>query len=1009
MDETANTLIQKSRILISRNRPVAIVANACTLVGSNLVTFLLEKDIQVLAIDDLTAADKKKLGDAARSKDFHFINFPLDKDEILDKIAQLNLPRLDYGFFITEAGIPDALIGRGIVNFVEIVNKIKQDSKDESENPTKLHSDKPRLALISSINLYGKNLGPFERILKEAEVKFAKGIKHYKLNGRVIRLAEIFGPKMELAEQSPLALLIEACINDKLDEIPTSLDYTERSLYVDDAVSLIVKSVLSGSTSNKIYDGALLYPIKLSEIKQILADPMWFEQQRAEITKLPAWPTPNLVKTTKELAWSPKTPLIKALRETISYFKQHQSEVPEIRIEKKSYFKSDKSWSFAGTGFLTEESIKTGQSKSEEADTTKKTSATKQQFDNDYKEHNKKTFLGKTKRAIGVIILASLLIYGLVWPAVYLGYEAFNIRNHLLSARTSLEQGSFDKSESSIKKAQTSIDAYKSIVDNTKILNRIPGVSNYYNKLSEIVDLTQNGVDGVYFATTGSKSLFETTKIISGESREEPDKYYQDAQRDLDFASDKLSKVYARLGDPSLKQGMPEVISGRLDDLKERVGYYLTLVDQAQSASEIMPKITGLEGKKSYLVLIQNNLELRPTGGFIGSYAKLDFENGRLTDIKVDDIYNLDGALKEIIAPPAELKSDLGVERLYLRDSNFEPDFPTSARQASFFYKKEAGESVHGVIALDLKASGNLLDAVGGIDLPEYGESVNGANLFERVVSHAEVGFFPGSQEKKNYLTSLQNQMFNKIFYLSKQNWPAIIQAIAKSLEQKHMLVYLEDPSLFSYLASSNWSGVFPREGEKREGETNDFLAVVESNMGANKANYYLQRKYNLQLALSKEGKLNHQLKITYKNTSPGNAFPAGRYKNRIKIYTPLGTKLNRASLGDSDITSSFVSFSDYGRTGFSSLIEIPAREQKQLTLEYELADSLNFKDNNVIYKLEIFKQPGTMADPLDFVLNYPINYKLEEKPQVSTSGVQEVKIQTDLLTDRVFQFKIKK
>src|SRR5690606_36797856 len=105
-----------------------------------------------------------------------------------------------------------------------------------------------------------------------------------------------------------------------------------------------------------------------------------------------------------------------------------------------------------------------------------------------------------------------------------------------------------------------------------------------------------------------------------------------------------------------------------------------------------------------------------------------------------------------------------------------------------------------------------------------YGESVNGANLFERVVSHAEVGFFPGSQAKKNYLTSLQNQMFNKIFYLSKQNWPAIIQAIARSLEQKHMLVYLEDPALFSSLASSNWSGVFPRQGERKEGETSDFL-----------------------------------------------------------------------------------------------------------------------------------------------------------------------------------------
>lgn len=1005
METSANSLIQKSRNLVSRNRPVALIANSCTYVGANLASFLLSKGIQVMAIDDLSTMDKSRLEDLTKDKDFHLINSPLDNDEITEKISRLELPRLDYGFFITDKQVPEVIVGRGIVNFIEIVKDVRDGNKESGE---KLHSDRPRLSLVTSINLYAKSLSPYEKILKDAEIKFAKGVKHYKLNGRIVRLSEIYGPAMELSEQSPLALLIEACVKDKLDEIPTSLDFTERSLYIDDAVSLLAKSVLSGSTSNKIYDGALLHPIKLSEIKQILIDPMWFEEKKAEVTKLPAWPTPNLVKTIKELSWSPKTSLIKSLRETLAYFKEHQSEVPEVKIDKKSYFKPDKSWSFAGTGFLKDEENETEKL---EKPTSKKSEeeSEEEKFDDQYKAHSKTTFFGKTKRFVGLSIIASLLIYGLLWPVIYLGYEAFMIRQHLLEAKSNLEIGNFDKSESSIRKAQTGVEAFQNVISSARILEKVPFTSSYYKKIGEIVSLADEGIDGVFYATAGSKSLFQTTKIISGESRDDPREYYQSAQKDLDFASDKLSKVSAGLNNPDLKTGMPSVISGRIDDLKDRVEYYLSLVDQTKSASEIMPKITGLEGKKSYLVLIQNNLELRPTGGFIGSYAKLDFDNGRLTDIKVDDIYNLDGALKEVIAPPAELKSDLGVDRLYLRDSNFEPDFPTAARQASFFYKKEAGETVHGVIALDLKASGNLLDAIGGLDLPEYGESVNGANLFERIVSHAEVGFFPGSQAKKNYLTSLQNQMFNKIFYLSKQNWPGIIQALGKSLEQKHMLVYLEDPSLFSYLASSNWSGVFPREGEKREGETNDFLAVIESNMGANKANYYLQRKTDLNVILSKEGKVSHELKITYKNTSPGNAFPAGRYKNRIKIYTPLGSKLTKAMLGETDITQSFTSFSDYGRTGFSGLIEILAREQKQLVIEYELADSLSFKGNTVDYKLEVFKQPGTMADPFNFVLNYPINYKLAQKPTSSSSGVQEVNIQTDLLTDRVFKFKVTK
>jgi hypothetical protein len=203
VDETANTFNPNSRILISRNRPVAIIANSCTFLGSSLTSYLLEKGIQVIAIDDLTVSDKKKLGDVGKNKDFHLVNFPLDKEEVVDKISQLKLERLDYGFFITDKSIPDIIIGRGIVNFIEVVREIRDMGGIEGD---KGHKDKPRLAFVSSINLYGKSLDQHDRIIKEAEVKFAKGIKHFKLNGRVIRLAEVFGPGMDFDNLSPLAL-----------------------------------------------------------------------------------------------------------------------------------------------------------------------------------------------------------------------------------------------------------------------------------------------------------------------------------------------------------------------------------------------------------------------------------------------------------------------------------------------------------------------------------------------------------------------------------------------------------------------------------------------------------------------------------------------------------------------------------------------------------------------------------------------------------------------------------
>lgn len=997
MEDTANTRIEKDSNLVSRNRPVALVVNACTFLATYLITYLLEKNIQVIGIEDLSIVEKRNLEQASKNKNFHLLNEPIDNDLILNKFSRLDLPRLDYAFFITDKTVADVILGKGIINFINIARGLRE-------------SDRPRLVFSSTINLYGRNLTGKDRIIKESEAKFAKGIKHFKLNGRVLRLAEIYGPGMELDEDNMLSRLIAATINDKLEDEKTSSIFSERSLYITDAVKLLAKSILSGATSNKIFDGALLHPLRLSEIKQILVNQVWSDENPPELTMLPPWPTPNLVKTMKELAWAPKSDILQSLKETVAYFKERPELVPKVGDLKK--FTPSKSWSFSGTGFLSEG--ERGEGKGESNNKSLKfesspRSSTSVDFDKEYNQEQKKTFSGKTKSAIRIIVIVGLLIYGLIWPFIYLGYQGLSAKNHLLTSRDFLEEGNFSQAEAEIEKAKWEISEFKNVLDNAGILKRMPITQEFFEKAKRIVDLALEGTDGILYATRGSKSLFETTKIISGQSRGDPGKFYEEAQRNLQFASGKLAKVYANLGDDDLKAGLPEIIADRIDDLRVRVAFYQSLVEQAKSASVLMPEITAIGGKKSYLVLLQNNLELRPAGGFIGSYARLDFENGRLKDIKVDDIYNLDGALSEVIAPPQDLKNDLGIERLYLRDSNYEPDFPTAARQASFFYRKEAGQPVQGVIAMDLKASGNLLDAVGGLDLPEYGEAVNGSNLFEKAISHAETNFFPGSQAKKNYLTSLQTQLFNKIFYLSKQNWPAIIQAIDKSLKEKHILVYLEDPSLFSYLASSNWSGVFSRGADKREGETDDFLAVIESNMGANKANYYLQRKLTLNSSFTKEGKIMHKLKIYYKNTSPSDVFPAGKYKNRIKIYIPFGTKLTKAKLDETDITNQFIPFSDYGRSAFSALIQIAPKEQKTLLFEYELLGPLNFVNNSALYRMEIFKQPGIMSDPLDFILTYPINYKVAERPEEGDSGVQEIKIDTDMRMDRVFQFKIQK
>lgn len=990
--------------LISRNSPVALLVGVSGFLGSFIAEDFLGRGVQVIGIDNLTSENRLNLDLLSKNRNFRFINAMInssDFSEVEDKLG--NLERIDYAVFTPETQHPHDTYSRGVLNFLNLIKKFKESRIIKKES-----SEKPRVVFISSIRLYDDELDNYHEAVKEGEVRFAKFVKHYKLNGRVIRLSEVFGPRMSFGSEGPIIKLIQASLNNDLLNKSVSLDFSTRALFIEDAAHLVVKSLLVGSTANKIYDGALLQPIKISEIKQILLDPLWHEAKNFQPTELPPWPTPNLERTYKELSWKPKTSIIRALRETVAYFKDHNIDIP--KVEEEEWKKDLKKWSFVNSENLVSEGNK-----------EEKPAGFKELEKNQEEKHktskDSKIKLGRVGRTFKYLLITALIVYGLIFPFAQIILGGLNIRSNLKASAQAVSEGDFKKAQDKITEAKRILHQSTDILSSLGLLKKAGILGKQITQMEDLIAVTEEGIEGVALAVSGTESLFNTTKIISGEQAGEASKFYEKAQTDLTASSQKIAYLKAKIEDESFVNQYPKILQGRMKDLLIKINTYSNLVDKAQFASYIMPQITAVNGKKTYLVLLQNNLELRPSGGFIGSYGKLTFENGKISKIVVDDIYNLDGGLTEVLEPPTEIRNDLGQERLFLRDSNYEPDFPTSARISQSIYKrsisaklttsavkKEAnGENVNGVFALNLSGSGKLLDAVGGLDLPEYGEHVDGSNLFERAISRAEVDFFPGSQAKKNYLTSLQNQLFNKIFYLSNQNWPSIIQAVISSLEQKQLLIYLSDPELFSYLASENWSGVMPRGVADMEGVTNDFLAVVESNMGANKVNFYLDRSFKLETALGKEGQVSHKLRITYKNNSPSDVFPGGKYKNRFKIYLPLGTTLTKASFGETDITKSFTPFSDYNRTGFSSLLELQPKEQKTLVLEYALPKPLNFKDGKNTYKLNVIKQAGTLQDRFDFQLTYPINFKVAEASG-GVSNKQELNFVSDLKVDRTFQ-----
>lgn len=541
-----------------------------------------------------------------------------------------------------------------------------------------------------------------------------------------------------------------------------------------------------------------------------------------------------------------------------------------------------------------------------------------------------------------------------------------------------------------------------------EVSNSLLGTLGFQEEFLEIQNL-------LLFGKITSESLYELTevalggekilkKVLSGEEIS--------LEEDLLEASLGIDKVYEKT---SYSQGLLDEFSGK----EPLVGPYLLKAKKslpsfrknliiAREVVDIIPQVLGTKERKTYLVLFQNNMEIRPTGGFIGSFGLLTFERGRLLDFEIQDVYFADGQLKGHVEPPAKLKEFLGQAGWYLRDSNWDPDFPASAERAAWFLDKEISRQVDGVIGINLAVAQRILESVGEIELPDYPEKISAKNFFERAEYFSEAGFFPGSTGKQDFLGQVGRILFEKIKTADEKTLIKVAQALFVSLEEKDVTIFLEDPLEASVLAKFNWDGGIKNVKCSASGGANvkcltDYLMIIEANVGVNKSNYFLNRSLEQTVKIGEDGKVSERLIINYENQSPSEIFPAGRYKNYLRIYVPKGSTLGECKIDSEECKIDQTE--EHQRTVFGFLVEVPVGEKQKVEISWSLPEV--FEEGE--YVLLFQKQSGSARDNLSLSVSYPKNLVLIETQPSALTGTGIIIYNTTLSRDQVFRLNFGK
>jgi hypothetical protein len=351
------------------------------------------------------------------------------------------------------------------------------------------------------------------------------------------------------------------------------------------------------------------------------------------------------------------------------------------------------------------------------------------------------------------------------------------------------------------------------------------------------------------------------------------------------------------------------------------------VIDQAEV-------LLGVNGKREYVMLLQNNMELRPTGGFMGSYAQIGFENGKLVRVTIEDIYTPDGQIKGYVPEPPAISKYLfnqGTPGWRLRDANWHPDFVESAKAIEWFFKEGKVATPDGFLAITLNPLVNLLRKSGGMTLGDYGSlTITADNFYVQAQDHAETDFFPGSTQKRDFLASVAKQMLLTMA-TKPEMAPAVAQVVLEGLIHKELLAYIPD-------VTGPWWHKIGWDGSLRESQS-DYLMINEANVGATKANCCIRR--SLEDTLTEiDGQVSHRLILTYINDNPPSPQPpyfwGGGYKNYLRVIVPFGSRLTGVSIDEVPLEPAAIDEETMGnKTGFGFLATVGGGDIVKIVIEY--------------------------------------------------------------------------
>lgn len=596
---------------------------------------------------------------------------------------------------------------------------------------------------------------------------------------------------------------------------------------------------------------------------------------------------------------------------------------------------------------------------------------------------------GMKSKKIGLI--AGIIIGGLVLLGSLVGIPAYRVYKDgmkvyalALGIKDAAKSQDIKQTTEAIVATKTQLAKVQSDLGALAWTRFIPLVGSY---TSDAIHLTNAGQAGLEAAEIFSRAVEPYADILGlkgqgtftgGTTEERLAKVVETLDKvtsEMDKVADKMAIVQKEVDavDPSRypETFQGEAVRSKIVELKSIVDISGELFTEARPMIKKLPVMLGAEKPSRYMVLFQNDAELRPTGGFLTAYAVFSIDKGKIHLEASDDIYKLDDTVTRRPTPPEPIKRILNEGIWYLRNANFSPDYAISMQDFENMYNSSAAkQNIDGIIAVDTHVLISMMDVLGPIAI--YGtnfttQKVPGCDCPMVIYELEKYADEPKAYERgsrKDIIGVLLSELMKKGLGAPKQVYGKLFQAMIDESKQKHILYYLHDADAQKGIEALGFGG-------KIRTYNGDYLHINDANLAGAKSNLYIVPTVKQEVSIT-DGGASEKLTIQYRYPHAADNCSlerkaglclAGIYRDYVRVYLPAGAVVSEAKGFETKSNT----FSDLGHSVVDGYFTVVPQGLANIQITYSVNG--DFKKTGE-YRSLIQKQPGTVGNSYTVTVN---------------------------------------